>query len=538
MEIQSNLLFVMASISSILGLFVLLGKRNSTNIIYFMFVIFASLWSIGLGFFIMEQDLVASLYIADFYYVVAAGIPLFFLYFSIFFPDSSSKIRKRSLILFALPMIILIALVIIDKNILVKNILFGELGKYIVLNQLNYAIYGSYIVLYTIISFYNLVISYLKNKLIGRNEERMQVMFVIIGTSISFIAAIVFDVIFPLFGDFKYVYLAPLFSFFMVLTTAYSLMKQRLFNLKVVATEIPTFVLWFAMFVRILMSENIQDRVINGAFLVFAVIIGLFIIQSVIKEVEQREKIEKLAKDLYIANEKLKDLDRLKSELLSLATHQMRAPLTSIKGYTSMILEGDYGEISDRVKAAIKTIFDSCQSLVIIVGEFLDISRIEQGRMKYNVTDFDMKKVVSSVINEFKPTIENAHLTIDFVKDDNKEHLVHADVGKVKQILENIMDNSIKYTPIGGVTIVLTENWESVQVAISDTGIGISEEDISKLFSKFSRIKDANKINVIGTGLGLYVAKQMIEAQGGKVWAESEGSGKGSTFFVEFPKKV
>jgi len=302
MEIQSNLLFVMASISSILGLFVLLGKRNSTNIIYFMFVIFASLWSIGLGFFIMEQDLVASLYIADFYYVVAAGIPLFFLYFSIFFPDSSSKIRKRSLILFALPMIILIALVIIDKNILVKNILFGELGKYIVLNQLNYAIYGSYIVLYTIISFYNLVISYLKNKLIGRNEERMQVMFVIIGTSISFIAAIVFDVIFPLFGDFKYVYLAPLFSFFMVLTTAYSLMKQRLFNLKVVATEIPTFVLWFAMFVRILMSENIQDRVINGAFLVFAVIIGLFIIQSVIKEVEQREKIEKLARIIVLVS--------------------------------------------------------------------------------------------------------------------------------------------------------------------------------------------------------------------------------------------
>jgi signal transduction histidine kinase len=181
--------------------------------------------------------------------------------------------------------------------------------------------------------------------------------------------------------------------------------------------------------------------------------------------------------------------------------------------------------------------FNSTQNLIVIVNEFLDISRIEQGRMKYDMVDFDMNTLVTDIVTELKPMIDKAHLSADIILDKDNPCEVHADMGKIKQVVGNLIDNSIKYTPQGGITVSVSKENKKVKVQIKDTGIGIAEDDVSKLFAKFSRAKDAFRTNVIGTGLGLYVAKQMIEAQGGKVWVESGGLGKGSTFYIELPEK-
>jgi signal transduction histidine kinase len=264
--------------------------------------------------------------------------------------------------------------------------------------------------------------------------------------------------------------------------------------------------------------------------------------------VTQREKIEALAKDLETANKslgkantdlasannKLKELDVMKSEFLSFASHQIRAPLTAIKGYASLLLEGDFGEMAEPVTGAVHTIFQSCQNLVVIVNEFLDISRIEQGRMKYDMVDFDVKKLTEDTLHELRPNIDKAHLESSF-KGDDKDYNWHGDLGKVKQVIGNIIDNSIKYTPTGSISVKVSRDDKNILITVSDTGIGISAEDIPKLFEKFSRAKDANKTNVIGTGLGLFVAKQMIEAHKGRVWVESPGQGKGSSFYIELP---
>jgi signal transduction histidine kinase len=130
----------------------------------------------------------------------------------------------------------------------------------------------------------------------------------------------------------------------------------------------------------------------------------------------------------------LKELDQLKSEFLSLATHQIRAPLTAIKGYASLILEGDYGKITQPVESAVKNIFESCQSLVLIVNDFLDISRIEQGRMKYEMTDFDISLLVSDIVQKLKPNIESAGLSVSI--DLPKEKIsVYLDQNKIRQVI-------------------------------------------------------------------------------------------------------
>ncbi|MDQ3014604.1 MAG: GAF domain-containing sensor histidine kinase [bacterium] len=238
-------------------------------------------------------------------------------------------------------------------------------------------------------------------------------------------------------------------------------------------------------------------------------------------------------KKLKTANLKLTELDQLKTEFISLATHQIRAPLTAIKGYISLIREGDYGDVSTEVDSALGVVSESTNNLVTIVGDFLDVSRIEQGRMKYDFSDFNVDELVQQVITEYKPNVDRRGLVLNFTHDQNSENFVHADRGKLKQIFGNILDNSIKYTQQGSIDVSVTKKDDRILIKVADTGVGIPENTIPKLFQKFTRASNANEANILGTGLGLYVAKQMIEAHEGRIWAESEGSGKGSQFYIE-----
>ncbi len=243
--------------------------------------------------------------------------------------------------------------------------------------------------------------------------------------------------------------------------------------------------------------------------------------------------------ELATANVRLKELDQQKSEFVSLASHQLRSPLTAIRGYASNMLEGDYGALVPAQKEPIERIAASVQSLVIMVEDFLNVSRIEQGRMKFDFADFDLGKLVQDVIGEQKPTIEKKGLAISYSEEKGKKYPVSADMVKIKQVITNFLDNSVKYTPAGSIKVSIKKDdaYKKITIVISDTGVGISATTLPKLFNKFTRANDANKTNVQGTGLGLYVAKQMIEAHKGRVWAESAGEGKGSSFFIELQGK-
>ncbi len=317
---------------------------------------------------------------------------------------------------------------------------------------------------------------------------------------------------------------------------AYLIVRYKEFNVKLISAQAITALLWIILF-SILFIRTIENvRVIVSLTLMVVLIFGLLLVRSVKKEIEQREKIELLAKDLEGANNKLKELDQLKSEFLSLATHQIRAPLTAIKGYSSMLLEGDFGVLPKKAQDSVNIIMASCQNLINIVGDFLDISRIEQGRMSYEKETFEMTDLILEVTDSIKPNILNAGLKLKLDIGNNISAKVTGDRNKIKQIIGNLVDNAIKYTLEGSITISLSTNQSSVMVDIIDTGVGIEPGEIDKLFNKFSRTKDANKTNVIGTGLGLYIAKKMAEAHQGDIKVESGGLGKGSKFTIILPK--
>ena len=331
----------------------------------------------------------------------------------------------------------------------------------------------------------------------------------------------------------------PLLLIFLV----YTVVKFKSFNIKMIGAQALVFALIIIIGAEFFFIQTNINRVLTAITLVITAVIGVNLIRSVKKEVKQKEDIEKLAQKLEVtntgleaANEKLKELDVLKSEFVSLATHQIRAPLSAIKGYLSEVFEGDFGPYSKELEKPLQVVFQSTENLVNIVADFLNISRIEGGKMKYELAPVDLKTVVDEVVKELKPNLDRVGLELK-VNIPNGHYVVYADMGKVKQVIGNLIDNAMKYTPKGSITLSLTadEKAQKIRFSVSDTGIGIPAEVIPKLFQKFSRAKNANEVNIIGTGLGLYVAKLMIEGQSGRIWAESPGAGKGSTFSMELP---
>ncbi len=221
-------------------------------------------------------------------------------------------------------------------------------------------------------------------------------------------------------------------------------------------------------------------------------------------------------------------------EFVSLAAHQMRGPVGSIKGYLSMILDGDFGLIPDNLFKPLETIFRSADSLSKTINDFLDTSKMEQGQMRYYLKDFDLVDLVRQTIEETQALIK---IELEFrVHLPKNPILVHGDKTKIKHVLMNLIDNANKYTEKGFIEISVERHGQhKVIVVVKDSGIGFSAQTLETLFKKFSRSADASKVNSSGTGLGLYVAQKMIDAQHGRIWAQSAGEGKGSQFYIELP---
>ena len=202
-----------------------------------------------------------------------------------------------------------------------------------------------------------------------------------------------------------------------------------------------------------------------------------------------------------------------------------------------MLQEGTYGKIPQKAKEVIEKIAESSNFMALSIEDYLNVSRIEAGNMKYEMSDFNIKDIAERMVDELRSVAIKKGLLLIFKSDSTGSNFVHADIGKVRQVIMNLLDNAIKYTLKGSITVLIHDNVKKkkIYVSIQDTGVGMSEDTIESIFDKFVRAKNANCVNVTGTGLGLYVARKMVVEMGGIITAVSEGEKKGSTFTIEFP---
>jgi signal transduction histidine kinase len=328
---------------------------------------------------------------------------------------------------------------------------------------------------------------------------------------------------------------------------AYLIVKYKAFSIKLLGAQALVAALVILIASEFAFIQNNTNKILTAITLALAIGFGYVLIKSVKQEVERKEQLQLMADKLAVANDELRMLDNAKTEFISIASHQLRTPLTAVKGYASLVLDGSYGEISTQVKDAVDKIYMSEERLAGLVEELLNVSRIESGRMQYELKPEDIGVVMKEIYENLILMAKNKGLYLEMKVAEGLPQ-INADLKKFKEVVSNLTENAIKYTDNGGVTMSaeLKEQADqkhnesaiagkALRFMVTDTGIGIPAEEIPYLFKKFSRGKDVKRLHADGTGLGLYVVKNIVEAHKGNIWIESDGAGKGTRFIVELP---
>ena len=230
-----------------------------------------------------------------------------------------------------------------------------------------------------------------------------------------------------------------------------------------------------------------------------------------------------------------KAIEKLKTEFVSLSAHQLRTPLSAIKWTLRMILDGDLGEITEEQKEYLEKTYLSNERMINLINDLLNVARIEEGKYVFKPQPVDISEVVQFAINSYQDQIKRKEINLEFRKPKTRLPKIEVDIEKIRLAVQNLLDNAVSYTPEKGkVTVSLRGDKGQIEFSIQDTGIGIPKDQQGRVFGKFFRTQEAVRMKTRGTGLGLYIAKNIIEAHGGKVWFESEES-KGSTFYFTLP---
>jgi signal transduction histidine kinase len=543
MQSLSNLNLVSVGIAvaaiAILGFVIYFNNRKSvTNKAFLLFALFSVLWSIINYIQYQTHTPMISFWILRFVLFLGVWHSFSFFQFAFVFPEESIKFPKWFKYYFA-PLVAVASLATLSPLVFSRIAQIAPDGT---LTRVDNGPAIPFVALLILISVVGGIFLLIKKTVKAPSERKRQFALVMWGMLATFLLLMIFNFILPaFFGTTRYIPFGAIFLLPFVALTFYAVSRYHLLDTKVISTEILSFVLAIATLLQIIISQSLAELLLRSGVFVLTLIFAVLLIQSVRREVEQREQLEVLNTKLDDANKQLEELSHFKSELLSLASHQIRSPLAAIKGFGTLIVGGSYGPVPDKIKETVVKMSDSANNLINLINTLLDMRKVEEGKMDYQMARTDLKKLANDVVELLKGLAETKKLEFTFTAPD-KEILVNADAEKLKQVIQNLTDNAIKYTPNGFVHVELKEEPSAVPgqapnaiITVSDSGVGFSPELAPHLFEEF--IRDARvKKQILGTGLGLYIARKIAEAHGGTIWAESAGEGKGSSFHMKVPE--
>ena len=520
-------------LSLFFGIFVLLrGKNQLSSRVFFVLASSFALWSILDLLTWLSSDTRVIMFSWSFIGLVEIAFFVLGLYFFYVFVEKKDVSWQYKVLM---SFLLLPPIFLLSTNWNLSVFMIGEC--YAVENT--YGLYYKYLVeaIFTAI----LVVFSLRKMIVVDKSARRQVILLFIGIML-FLLSFFFAVFvsgylidagitngygFEIYGLFGMV----IFMGFL----AYLIVKFKAFDIKLIGAQALVVTQFLLIGSMLTVVTSMMNYILVSLTLIITLVAGWILIRSVRAEVQRKEELQKLSNSLAVANDRLRELDMAKSEFISIASHQLRTPLTAIKGYVSLILEGSYGKVPVAIQDVLDKLYTINSRLVQLVEDLLNISRIEAGRIQYAFAPTQLEPLVAELVDMFALAAKNKKLSL-------KIHLpkvglpkLTLDAGKIKEVVSNLIDNALKYTKEGGVTVSVDGDDRVARIIVADTGIGIHPEDKNKLFEKFSRINETTKMAVSGTGLGLFVGKNFIAAHGGHIHVESDGPGKGSRFIIELP---
>ncbi len=529
-------------------LIVLQGYRG----VFIFAILGVACWDVSILFF--HLNVFTFLNWVSFAHFFALVVVFSYYLFAFKFPRETIK-EKNKISLYILPAVcFLVATVAIFlTNWVVGDVDYGNqvyvIGKY-------YPIYG------TLITFYFSVGSFvLYKQFIDSTDqtEKQQVRLVLAGAIVSILIATVADLLLPYLSSFEYIWIGPFSTILLVVAVSVAILKYHLFSIKLIIAEAALILLNFLLFANAAFSQDSTILALNVLLSFSVLFFSILIIRGIYKDIKDRERIQKLANDMTTANKRLLALEQQKTEFISIASHQLRTPMTVIKGYASMVLEGAFGKLSPGAYDAMEKLYKASEKIVALIEDLLTVSRLEQGRGLPIFEKVLFAKFLRETLEPFSKEAEEMGLRLSFVAAEGSEStLVSIDKKKIAQALKHLIDNAMKYTKAPGrisVTLAHDGSKGRVYLSISDTGIGMTEEEITSLLHTGS-LNDTDTRGFFGNsdvssekssskkllsservvGIGFYIAQEIIVAHYGAIHIESEGAGRGTTVTVELPE--
>ncbi|TAN32653.1 sensor histidine kinase [Patescibacteria group bacterium] len=511
------------------GLFILVKDlRSRMNQLLFGFSMSMFFWMFGtFMMFATRGDLAASVFWDRFVYAGVVFMPPFMHHFSLLF---TKKIGKQKFLLFLNYFLAFVFLFASRTEYFVDGLYYYSWGVHTQARILHH-LFLAWFFWGTGLFFVNMMNFYRKS---ADALAKLQTKYVFVAFGcVIFVGGSAYLFAYGIDTKFPFSYVSGLVFPIMLF---YTVSRHHLLNTKVITTEVLVGLTEFLLVMQIFFSKSAFDIFVRVVFSLIVALIGVLLIQSVRREIKRREEVASLAFSLEKANIRLKELDQQKTEFLSIASHQLRTPLTVLKGYVELVMDGAYGKPTAGIRKVMGDIDTSNEHLVKLIDEFLDISRIEQGRAKYNFVGADMVKIVGGIVNELQEKAKAKKLRLTWDPDGVKEKIC-VDEEKIRHVIFNFVDNAIKYSDKGAIQVLLERDDGGLTVRVRDSGIGFGKIDEASFFQKFYRGENVKAKNVTGTGLGLYVCRKFIEAHGGRIWAASQGLGAGSEFGFWVPNK-
>lgn len=352
-------------------------------------------------------------------------------------------------------------------------------------------------------------------------EDRKQYWLVLIGAIITFALLFTFNLVLPaIFSYVRFIPLGALFIFPFIAFTFYAIYKRHLFEIRAVIVVVLTFVLTVGTGLEIIFSNTLPLIIFRCAIFIFVLAMSIMMNRFVETIAEQRE-------NLTIANAG-------QTNLIHIINHQIKGYLAKGRNVFAELLEEPSYGLTAAAKPMVEGGFDALTEGVDFVQQVLTSSSAEKGTLQYNMAPFDFKALVLETSAKQKDRADEKKLALN-VATDNADYVIVGDASQLKEAVRNLIDNSIIYTPSGSVTVSLSRSQDKVLFSVKDTGLGITDADKARLFTQGGKGKDSIKVNANSTGYGLAFVKGVIVAHKGRVWAESQGPGKGSQFYMELP---
>ncbi len=260
--------------------------------------------------------------------------------------------------------------------------------------------------------------------------------------------------------------------------------------------------------------------------------------ERLIRELD--EKVKERTSELEEAILLAQSTNRTKSEFLANMSHELRTPLNAIIGFSEAMLSGIYGPVSDRHREYLNDILMSGENLLALINDILDLSKIESGSLKLEPCEFSLRELIKSVVGMFREKAVRHGITLEYTVENGLD-VMTADQRKLKHIIVNLLSNAFKFTPDGGSVRVTARKVrnpqaEFIEISVEDTGIGVSKEDVPRLFQVFQQLESPYQKRYAGAGLGLFLTKRLVELHGGRIWVESERE-RGAAFTFSIPVK-